>query len=123
MSGAAGEERWPGWVYADGEEPDYRWSFANERTYLAWIRTALALVAAGVALEALGGTELGAARTLVAILLLLAGLAIACLAWPRWALAERAMRLRGPLPATRLSLALAVVVGVVTIALLLVVFR
>ena len=44
--------RWPGFVYAGGEEPDYRFSFANERTFLAWIRTGLALLAAGVAVDA-----------------------------------------------------------------------
>ena len=31
-----------------GQEPDYRFSLANERTFLAWMRTALALVAAAV---------------------------------------------------------------------------
>jgi putative membrane protein len=39
--------------YAPGisssSDPDYRFSLANERTFLAWIRTALALVAGGVA--------------------------------------------------------------------------
>ena len=33
---------------AVGEEPDYRFTLANERTFLAWIRTALALVAGGL---------------------------------------------------------------------------
>ena len=45
--------RWPGWVYDEGEEPDPRFSFANERTFLAWVRTSLGLLAAGVALQAL----------------------------------------------------------------------
>jgi putative membrane protein len=31
-----------------GEAPDYRFSLANERTFLAWIRTALGFLAAGV---------------------------------------------------------------------------
>ena len=31
-------------------EPDARYTFANERTFLAWIRTALGLVAAGLAI-------------------------------------------------------------------------
>ncbi len=30
-----------------GEAPDYRFSLANERTFLAWIRTALGFLAAG----------------------------------------------------------------------------
>ncbi len=33
----------------DGSEPDARFTFANERTFLAWSRTALALVVAGLA--------------------------------------------------------------------------
>ena len=38
--------RW--WVSADdGEEPDYRFTLANERTFLAWVRTALGLLAGG----------------------------------------------------------------------------
>ncbi|MDQ7905703.1 DUF202 domain-containing protein [Phytohabitans sp. ZYX-F-186] len=38
--------RWPSWVYRSGSEPDPRFTLANERTFLAWIRTALGLVAA-----------------------------------------------------------------------------
>ena len=34
-----------------GEAPDYRFSLANERTFLAWIRTALGFLAAGVGLD------------------------------------------------------------------------
>ena len=32
-----------------GKTPDYRFTLANERTFLAWIRTALALMAGAVA--------------------------------------------------------------------------
>lgn len=39
--------REPSWRH-QGQEPDYRFSLANERTFLAWMRTALALVAAAV---------------------------------------------------------------------------
>ena len=37
----------------DGDEPDYRFTLANERTFLAWIRTALGLLAGGVAVRQL----------------------------------------------------------------------
>lgn len=39
----------------DGEEPDARFTLANERTFLAWIRTALAFIAGGIAVEAFTG--------------------------------------------------------------------
>lgn len=51
------KQRRPTWVYEAGEEPDPRFSLANERTFLAWVRTAfslgLVLVVAVVALTAL----------------------------------------------------------------------
>ena len=57
MTGPDGHRaRFPGWVYRHGTEPDPRFTLANERTFLAWIRTALALIAGGVALEALALT-------------------------------------------------------------------
>ena len=31
------------------EHPDIRFTLANERTFLAWLRTAIGLIAAGVA--------------------------------------------------------------------------
>jgi putative membrane protein len=92
--------RWPGWVYETGEEPDYRFSFANERTFLAWVRTGLALIAAGVALDSfdvgLGDT---AARLCAAVLVLLGGWSAGA-AWWRWARSERAVRRGEPLPAS-----------------------
>jgi len=44
--------RFPRWVYGAGDEPDARFSLANERTFLAWIRTSLALLAGSIAVEA-----------------------------------------------------------------------
>jgi uncharacterized membrane protein YidH (DUF202 family) len=37
-----------------GQHPDYRFTLANERIFLAWIRTSLALVAGGIAVVRLG---------------------------------------------------------------------
>src|SRR3984893_15268857 len=39
----------PGWCPVAEGEPDYRFTLANERTFLAWQRTALGLLAAAVA--------------------------------------------------------------------------
>jgi len=102
-------KRWPGWVYDDGEEPDYRFSFANERTFLAWIRTALALVAAGVALDVVPLSLPPTAQRLSAAGLIVLGCLSAAVAWLRWALAERAMRHSRPLPSFGIGIWLAVV--------------
>ena len=55
--------------------PDYRFSLANERTLLAWLRTALALVAGGVAMTQFA-PELGlpGGGAVVSVVLLLGGL-------------------------------------------------
>ena len=50
---SAPEDRWPRSVYAHGTDPDPRFSLANERTFLAWVRTGLALVAGAAAVDAL----------------------------------------------------------------------
>jgi uncharacterized membrane protein YidH (DUF202 family) len=67
--------RFPRWVYGEGSEPDPRFTLANERTFLAWIRTALALTAGGVALEALTVPLLPGLRLAASLLLLVLGLA------------------------------------------------
>lgn len=94
------KERWPAWVYAEGNEPDYRFSFANERTFLAWIRTALALLAAAVAVDVVDLDVDAAVQRGLSALLVLLGLGCAVIAWWRWALSERAIRRRQPLPSS-----------------------
>lgn len=106
--------RWPGWVYSQGEEPDYRFSFANERTFLAWIRTALALLAAAVAVDVVDlDIGSGEQRVLVIVLAVL-GLVAALASWARWAMAERAIRTRVPLPS--FGFAVIFVIGLVIAA-------
>jgi putative membrane protein len=102
--------RWPHWVYATGDEPDYRFSLANERTFLAWIRTALALLAGAVALEVLDPDLPAAARRLLGGLLVASGTLVAASAWLRWAAAERAIRRGEPLPALGTGLAVTLTV-------------
>ncbi len=115
-----GDKRWPRWVYGQGEEPDYRFSFANERTFLAWVRTGLALLAAGVAVDAFDLSFPRTVQTLLAGLLVALGLAAATVAWFRWAAAERAMRLRAPLPSSPLALLITVGVALTALTALLV---
>jgi len=98
----------------EGDDPDYRFSLANERTFLAWIRSALALAAGGLGAVALlddfpGEEYLGLA--LLALSFVTAGLS-----YRRWALAETAMRLGRPLPPSRLPLLLAIAVSAVAVA-------
>src|SRR5262245_10867918 len=91
-----------------GTTPDYRFSLANERTFLAWIRTGLALIGGGLAVAAfvppLGVPRL---REAIAGVLFLLGAAVALRAVNHWARSERAMRLGQPLPASRFPAILA----------------
>lgn len=111
-------QRRPQWVYDAGQEPDPRFTLANERTFLAWVRTALAMLAGGVALHALGLPDTMWARDALAITLVLLGALVTALAMVRWARVERAMRTHSPLPAFNLGFLLtgAVVVGAVLLA-------
>lgn len=90
-----------------GEEPDYRFSMANERTFLAYIRTSLALLAGGVAVEQLiPPFSVPGGRSVLSVLLLTLASFVAAASYRRWRLTERAMRLQVPLPPTRLPLVL-----------------
>ena len=95
---SAPDRRFPRWVYATGSEPDARFSLANERTFLAWARTGLALLAGGVALEALSLPIEAGLRLAASVLLIVLGGLAPTLAWWGWARAERAMRRGDPLP-------------------------
>ncbi|GLY56611.1 MAG: YidH family protein [Cellulosimicrobium funkei] len=112
------DTRRPRSVYGVGTEPDARFSLANERTALAWVRTGLGLVAGGVALTSFA-TFAGMAGLLdvVAGVACLAGAGFAGYALVSWRRNERALRLRWRLPAP--SGLPVLVVGVVVLALLL----
>lgn len=82
-----------------GEEPDYRFTLANERTFLAWVRTSLALLAGGVAVrEFVEPFEIEGARRGLATFAIGISLASVVLGYRRWVGAQRAMRLGEPLP-------------------------
>ncbi len=115
------------WLVADeaertGEqEPDYRFTFANERTFLAWQRTALGLLAAAVALVQLvpeltiPGARRGLGVGLAVLAVLTSGLGLL-----RWQQADRAMRRGDPLPRHPSPIYLAVglsLVGVIALGL------
>jgi putative membrane protein len=83
-----------------GEDPDPRLTFANERTFLAWNRTALALIGGGVAAAQLLRFDSGAVRIVVGLVPIVLGAILAATSYRRWEANERAMRLREPLPRT-----------------------
>ena len=104
-----------------GPSADYRFTLANERTFLAWVRTSLAFVAGGIAVsELVDGTR--AVREVLALLLVACGGIGAVLAYRRWSANETAMRTGAPLPTSALPRAVAlvlVVVAAVTVVLVL----
>ena len=116
------DQRWPRQVYAVGTEPDPRFTFANERTFLAWIRTALGFLAAGVAIAAVArlAGPVGLEIRIASAVLIICGLACGVLAFRRWMVNERAMRLGEPLPSSPMLLIVtAVVAGVALLAVVL----
>jgi putative membrane protein len=102
------------------DHPDYRFTLANERTLLAWLRTGLAIVAGGVAV-ATYAPDLGAewASSAVAMALVLIGLGTSTAGYRHWKANDRAIRAGSPLPHSWLmptiSAAVAAVVVVVAV--------
>lgn len=103
-------------------EPDYRMTLANERTFLAWIRTSLGLLAGGVAVNEIPrqfSTE--ATRTVIAIAAVSLSLFLAVSSYLRWRQVQRAMRRNQPLPhpwaVPVLATGMAVVAGVLALVI------
>lgn len=85
--------RWPP-LSAVGKDPDYRFSLANERTFLAWIRTALALLAGGVAaVQLVPAFKFHGGRLILGVTLVVLSIMVAAGSYYRWTANERAMRL------------------------------
>ena len=101
---------------AVGEEPDPRFTLANERTFLAWTRTALALLATGLAVAEFLRSQPNAVRLAIGVPLMLLGAAVALGSYRRWEAIERALRLGRPLPYGRFPRALGVGIAVVALA-------
>jgi putative membrane protein len=97
-----------------GTEPDPRFTLANERTLLAWNRTGLALIAAGLAVAQFLKVDVGAAPLLLAVPLIAFGAALSLGSYRQWQRIELALRLRRPLPKSPLPHIL--IYGVVVLA-------
>jgi len=91
----------PSWerkLLSEGEAPDPRFTLANERTFLAWIRTSLGLIAGGIGADAFLTDVPDLERELLSTLLLLMGGGLSVAAYRRWWAGERALRSGQPLP-------------------------
>lgn len=90
----------PRWWPTGGDEPDPRWTLANERTLLAYERTALGLVVAGLAVAGSRAvTEAPRWFAAIGLPLIALGAAVALEGRRRFLRAQRAMRSGEPLEA------------------------
>lgn len=110
---------------SDETRPDYRFSLANERTFLAWVRTSLGLLAGGVAVTSLlpEPYEHPLVRVVLGGLLLVLACVVPLLAYHRWSRTEHALRTQRSLPSPallRLVAGALALVGLLVIAILLV---
>ncbi len=95
-------------------EPDYRFSLANERTFLAWIRTALALDATGVAAAYILSPS--SIAKLVGVGLVGLGILLATTSLFQWRANQRAMQRDAPLPRSPLPIMLGLALTVLSLA-------
>ena len=98
------------------DEIDPRLHFANERTFLAWIRTALALITAGlVVTQLLPAFKIAGGRRIIGLPLIVLGIVLALASFRSWEANERAMEAHRRLPPSRLPMVLAVGVALVAV--------
>jgi len=97
-------------------EPDARFTFANERTFLAWNRTALALIATGVAAtQLLPKFDVAFGRRILGLPLIALGAVLALTSYRFWQRNEQALRRQEPLPRSPMPLVLAIGIGIVAV--------
>ncbi len=109
-------------IREEGSTPDYRFSLANERTFLAWLRTALALIGGGFAVDQFLPDLRWGWRVGLAFALLAAGVLCSLRAVNHWVRCERAMRRGEDLPGSRFPAVLSLAVAVVAVAMIVLVF-
>lgn len=105
------------------QEPDPRFTLANERTLLAWTRTSLALLAAGLGAYQLLPAQFAIDRRLLALVLVAASAGLGLGAYPQFRLAGRALRRGSALPLSPLPGLASAAVGVVALLAIVAIFR
>ncbi|MGW0173278.1 YidH family protein [Rhodococcus sp. NPDC003322] len=117
--GPVAPHRWRPQALRDGVDPDPRFTLANERTFLAWMRTAMGLIAGAVGFEAFGPETVSSTVHLALVLGMLAGAAtLSVFAFARWLGVENALRHGRGLPVPALGALLVVLVGGIALVLL-----
>jgi putative membrane protein len=97
-------------------EPDVRFTYANERTFLAWNRTALALIATGVAAtQLLPEFHVSGGARILGLPLIGLGAVLPLTSFRHWKANQKAMRANHPLPRSTMPLVLSVGIGTVAI--------
>lgn len=101
----------------EGKEPDARFTMANERTFLAWARTSLALVVGGLAVAQLlpPFPRVPWGRSVIATPLILLGAVLSALSYVEWRANQRALSLGLPLGRSRLPRILAFTITVIAL--------
>ncbi len=100
----------------DEQEPDVRFTYANERTFLAWNRTALALIATGVAAtQLLPELHVDSGRRILGLPLIALGALIAVTSYLHWKANQRAMRRGERLPRSPMPLVLSIGIGAIAV--------
>ena len=98
------------------EELDYRFTLANERTFLAWIRTSLGLLAGGVAVHTLVQPfRISGLRRAIAVSCVVLAVIVAIGAYRHWRDVEAAMRRGLPLTGTIMVPLLSIGIALVSV--------
>jgi putative membrane protein len=101
---------------AERGDVDPRLRYANERTFLAWIRTSLALMTAGLAItQLLPAFKIAGGRRMIGLPLIALGIWACWAAYRQWDTNEHAMERRTPIGSSRLPIYIAGVVGVIAL--------
>lgn len=117
------DKRWPRRLYRSGEEPDPRFSLANERTFLAWIRTTLALLAGAAAVHAIDLSVSDAVQRYASALLAALAFLCALQSWFGWSRTEAALRNGRPLPGNSVGIVVVAVIAAVSLVFVVIASR